>query len=254
MAGYKKFGYDYQVTIDWLYIKKSIVGLFWLAAIVWSIFMIVHYIQTPYLPYFSVVSASTTVENICESNHHVRMDLNVSFMVHNPNKAGAIVCQDMKALVFQYGEKVPIGFSNNDIDFEQLGSRRSTKWFRLQNTTAAIDAWVDNYGDNPTYGKSGKLLALQFELRGDSLYKGKIKYWSEKKSPIKVVCDEVDLLFSSNATRAVAFKPIDCRVHAPWGEVKEELEVSTFVLLFLAAFLLVFVTLILWFITFAHDH
>ncbi|PON60363.1 hypothetical protein PanWU01x14_153490 [Parasponia andersonii] len=160
------------------------------------------------------------------------MDLNVSFMVHNINKA-ALLYQDIETLAFQYGDEAPLGLSMNAIDFEQTGRRRSTKWFRLQNTTAAIDAWLDNYGDNnnPMYvngnGKSGKSVAMHFELRGDVVYKDKIN-WSKHKIPIKVVCDEMDTLFSSNATRqAVSFRSlILCHVYGLWGEVRENLEAT----------------------------
>ncbi|PON32144.1 hypothetical protein PanWU01x14_363770 [Parasponia andersonii] len=88
----------------------------------------INYNLTPYLPEFSLVSASTTVENISEPNHRMTMDMNVSFLVHNPNKA-AMVFQDKEAMAFQYGDQVPIidpSINNAPNNFEQLGTRKTT--------------------------------------------------------------------------------------------------------------------------------
>ncbi|POO02323.1 hypothetical protein TorRG33x02_021070, partial [Trema orientale] len=213
----------------------TICFLAWPASLTWVIITTVHKSHTPELPDFSLVSVSTTVRHILESKHHVTMDMNVSFRVHNPNKA-SMAFQGMKALAFQGGDPdvLPGGLSINGAttdDFEQLGARRSTKWFTLHNTTAAIDAWVDSEGES---GKSsGKSLGLRFELRGDALYKGKSN-WSKQKIPITVACDEVDVLFSSNinnvtsnATRAVAFEPMECHVYGLWGEVRNKIDYAT---------------------------
>ncbi|PON87272.1 LOW QUALITY PROTEIN: hypothetical protein TorRG33x02_169080 [Trema orientale] len=168
-----------------------------------------HYNLTPYLPEFSLVSASTAVENISEPNHRVTMDMNVSFLVHNPNKA-AMAFQDMEALAFQYGDQVPINdpsINNNATNnFEQLGTRKSTEWIKLPHTTAAIDViWVDKRDthDDPNimYEKSGKSLDLHFELRGHAVYPMDNNENSSTSSgsptqriPIKVACDrEVDI-------------------------------------------------------------
>ncbi|PON63676.1 hypothetical protein PanWU01x14_130080 [Parasponia andersonii] len=209
-----------------------------LALEVWLILTIINYNFTPYLPEFSLVSASTAVENISEPNHRVTMDMNVSFVVYNPNKA-AMVFQDIEALAFQYGDQVPItdpAINNaTKINFEQLGTRKSTEWFRLQNTTAAIDViWVDKgdtHDDPNVYEKSGKSLALQFELRGHAVYPKDNNGSPKHRIPIKVACDgEVDILFSLNTTRSFSFEPMapqSCEVYGewrgPWGGVSNSL-------------------------------
>ncbi|PON83724.1 hypothetical protein TorRG33x02_205300 [Trema orientale] len=197
-----------------------------LALVAWLIITIINYNSIPYLPEFSLVSASTAVENISEPNHRVTMDMNVSFVVHNPNKA-AMVFQDIEALAFQYGDKVPItdpAINNATRNFEQLGTRKSTEWFRLQNTMAAIDVmWVDKgdtHDDPNVYEKSGKSLALHFELRGHAVYPKDNNGSPKQRIPIEVACDrEVDILFSSNATRSFSFEPMapqSCQVYGEW--------------------------------------
>ncbi|PON60362.1 hypothetical protein PanWU01x14_153480 [Parasponia andersonii] len=55
--------------------------------------------------------------------------------------------------------------------------------------------------------------SLHFELRGYATYKGEISNSSKEKIPIKLVCDEMDILFSSNATRTLNLGPRYGRCH-----------------------------------------
>lgn len=228
----------------------------WLTSLASLIIIIKNNRIIPELPDFSLVSASTTLQNMYESNYQVTMDLNVSFMVSNTNKH-AIVYQDMKVLAFQYKKKLPVGISVSATNFEQPGKSWSVEWFRLLNITTAIDAWIDDRG-NPVYGKSGKSIGLHFVLRGDALYKGKVTNWSKQKIPIEVVCNKVNIVFSSNATRAIAFGQTMyrnqvmgcCYAHGQWGTDKvfvDHLEITAIAVFvpFTVFFLLILLSLVL---------
>ncbi|PON60404.1 hypothetical protein PanWU01x14_153900 [Parasponia andersonii] len=163
-------------------------------------------IEAPKLPSFSVSSAFA---NVSSGDHdHVRgvnLDLDL-LRIYNTS------------LVFDGADLRP---------FEQAGKEKTTVRISLENITMPVDEY--NY-----YGRAAGVSVLQFDLKAKLRFKGKTL--SMQEIPIFVVCKDLKIPISYNATEKVGFKVRKCVVDGSWDSSRAFALVGNGIPVFLLVF------------------
>lgn len=180
--------------------------------------------RLPDLPTFKVSSTSAAVKNI--SGHHLMAaDLKVGLLVQQVNDWGVMSYDNITASTF---------LNNNQqlfhvalLPFEQRGFNR-----RVVNVSS------DNMAMNVTNHSKSGVSFLNIELRATITFNSETWTWFKlRKSPIRVVCKDVKVQFSSNTTTNLQFhtKP-GCGVDGLWRKKSHLLRIrmdTVFILVFL---------------------
>lgn len=159
------------------------------------------------LPEFKVSSTSATVKDI--SGNQVTADLKIGFGVRQVNNWGVMSYDNITASAF-------LNHNNNEqhlFDIALLPFRQRESDYRIVNVSlddAAVD--VENWVNNTTGDKKSGMALLNLELSATMTFHGGT-WVKPHKTPIKVVCKDVEVQFSSNSTINLRFCPeLGCRV------------------------------------------
>lgn len=159
------------------------------------------------LPTFQVASTSTTVKNF--GSDHVTADLRIGLVVNHVNEWGRMSYNNISGSVF-----------HNDNNHPRLLHHGALLPFKQEklNVREVSASWADvavkvEYAIAADDGKSG-VAFLNLELKATMSFKG-LTWVKPGTTQIEVVCEDLEVQFSSNSTTDLRFCPLcDCRVDA----------------------------------------